>query len=288
MKKSILLAISIFAAVSVISCSKSQQPETDNKGIKIDITVGDLEPSTKAVKTGWGMGDVINVFLGSTSSVTPDFTLTYDGSDWKASTPSSEVISTLEANPSGTIKGFYEASNGTTFTTGVYLGCYWYPHEEYVTSLDKYKKTGYLTTYFNNISYTYSSGTLTANINSWKFHTTAQIVVSGLTFEEGRYVLSCESNAVKAQSYIRISDAYGIQTDSLEDRLIDGISNDDGVAFVGVIQSEYDKTDPQPLTLTLHDLVDNKQYTCTNPSAVLYSASWSKLCAIKIPRKYFN
>ena len=282
MKKIFVLATSAIAAILMISCNKAQQPGNDNQGIKVNITVGNLEPSTKAVKTGWTTGDIINVFLNDKEDYAPDFTLTYDGSKWNASELSATVISALEAKPNGIIKGFWEQSNGT----GIWKkdSYYWDAPD-----FDKKESTGtedYLIAHFNDISYTYSSETLTANINTWTFTAPLQIVVNGIDYEKGRYTLW--STSIASLSSIRIFESkieIGIWGSGSEAR-ITGIPNSDGVAFVGKIKS--DGASPQEIYLHLIDNKESKSYIFHKSDAVLYSAANTKICAIKIPFSKFS
>ena len=266
----------------MVSCNKAQQPD-DNQGIKVNITVGSLEQPTKAVKTEWNEGDIINVYLNDKRNYAPDFTLTRVGSQWKASELSATTITALEANPNGTIKGFWEQTNGTGA---------WNKYSYYWDSpdADKGDTSGivdYLVALFGDISYSYSGGTLTANIDSWSFRTNIQIVVTGIVYESGKYTLY--SDAINNISDIRInvsnvSNGYHA-TGSAMGRIA-GISNADGVAFVGGINS--DTSSSQSVTLHLLDNVAGKHYSFTKPDAVLYSAGKTKICAIKVPFSSFS
>ena len=73
MKKTIILAgFALMAAFS--SCNKSEMPDTlPSEGIKLNITVADLSPETKAVKSGWENGDRLNLYFeGWNESATSD------------------------------------------------------------------------------------------------------------------------------------------------------------------------------------------------------------------------
>lgn len=278
-KTSILFAV--VALVASAACNKVQQAETPS--VKVNITVQELDPGTKAVKTKWEDGDIINVFFQGTSSTTPDFTLTRDGSSWKASTLSDEVIATLEANPAGKLKGFWEASNGTGgWTMNDNMTIAWSPREQYRN--EAYDFTPYLTTYFNEIDYSYTSGTLTANISGWNYATNIQIVVTGIPEEPGNYTLGA-SDIIYAMTSITIAPNVNNGTTQLR---TGGIANTDGVAFVAFLRPSYESTDPQSITLNLIDNKANKIYSVTNPSAILYSNYRKQLCAIKIPFAAFK
>ena len=96
MKKTLTLLWMASALWAAASCSKSEmdirEPETPSEesveSVKVNISVSGLSPDTKAIKKGWESGDIINVYLDDAENInTPDFTLTYDGSSWKASRP---------------------------------------------------------------------------------------------------------------------------------------------------------------------------------------------------------
>ena len=97
MKKIFVVAALAASVFTMFSCEKANQLADENQSIEINVTVGNLD--TKALKTGWVNGDIINVYLDNVTAYTPDFTLTYDGTKWVASELSSDAISRLQ--PSG-------------------------------------------------------------------------------------------------------------------------------------------------------------------------------------------
>ena len=66
MKKIYAFLMAVIAIVTV-SCNNDDKLFNEHSsadgGLKVDITVADLQPSTKAIKTGWANGDIINVYL---------------------------------------------------------------------------------------------------------------------------------------------------------------------------------------------------------------------------------
>ena len=214
MKKTLTLlwtAAALLAAAA--SCSKkemdTQEPEAPSaesvESVKVNISVSGLTPDTKAIKKGWESGDIINVYLddycGAKSDLIPDFTLTYDGSSWKASDLKAEATARLKA--SGTLKGFWEASN-SCFGSGDRWSISYFEGSEtnrgtQITWPDSDKRattgiTSYLLALCNNVAYTYSENTLSASITDWKFATTMQVVVTGLP--EGNYSLRGNMKAI--------------------------------------------------------------------------------------------
>ena len=118
MKKTIILAgFALMAAFS--SCNKSEMPEAaTTDGIKLNITVADLSPETKAVKKGWENGDRLNLYFeGWNESATsdnyqkePDMILKYDGSKWQIESQDASLSSRLKSTD-GKFTALWESSN---------------------------------------------------------------------------------------------------------------------------------------------------------------------------------
>ena len=118
MKKTIILAgFALMAAFS--SCNKSEMPEAaTTDGIKLNITVADLSPETKAVKKGWENGDRLNLYFeGWNESATsdnyqkePDMILKYDGSKWQTESQVASLSSRLKES-GGQFTALWESSN---------------------------------------------------------------------------------------------------------------------------------------------------------------------------------
>lgn len=289
MKKIYMILAAAVLAAAAASCQKNEiaAPEVEQtpQSVKVNITVSSLTPDTKAIKTGWENGDKLNVYLEDAADFTPDFVLTFDGTNWTSSVFSVAVISRLKKT-GGYLRGFWEASNSCMSSSD------WDNGGPAVTFPDAVKDgtTGivnYLVAEFNNISYTYDAGTLTANINAWRFRTNFQLVVTGLTYEAGRYTLFSNGidncNVIDTQtgsapyecftSYNGSGSTYG---------RIAGIPNADGVAFVGGIASET----PTDYTFHLIDNTTGVDYTFSK-TATLNSDSYTKVVAIKIPISKF-
>jgi len=237
MKKIFVFAVAAVAAIATISCNKTQQPENDSRdGIKVNIAVDALE--TKAIKDRWTTGDIINVYLDDIIAHTPDFTLTYNGSKWVASEITSEVAARLKA--SGYLKGFWEGSNSYAASAewNKWMAGTNYAYIDF-PGRAKMSTTGVQTQLlacFKN-DYTFDGSELSANISTWdKTATTFQMVVTGLP--SGSYSLYTDSNQIGAVQGICVagnnvsSSNYGSTSSSAK---IAGISNADGVAFVGQV-----------------------------------------------------
>ena len=69
----ILAAVAWFAAAS---CTQTEinVPETEVQNVTVNIAVSDLQPGTKAIKTGWSNGDIIHVYLDDAMCITGKWT----------------------------------------------------------------------------------------------------------------------------------------------------------------------------------------------------------------------
>ena len=305
MKKTLTLLWMASALWAAASCSKSEmdirEPETPSEesveSVKVNISVSGLSPDTKAIKKGWESGDIINVYLDDAENInTPDFTLTYDGSSWKASALDASVAARLKTS-GGTIYGFWEDSNSCISNEDWKNNQYsWYiqfPRIEGVGS------EGHIVADFS-VPYTFSvrDRTLTATIDGWKFKTDFQVVVSGLEYTPGRYVLYTEDYyTLTAYEKIRsLSLIYSpliwhgeqntpidISAGDVGGRII-GIENEDGVAFVGQM---YSSASRQDFLFYLHDRHTDITYTFEKFGAINYSLPKNKLTTVKIPFSKF-
>lgn len=272
----------IFAGLALllgsVSCNKVDNGGVKTPDVKIDIQVAELGTSTKAIKTSWAEGDVVNVYLSDATSYVPDFTLTYDGEAWTSSEMTDEVKDRLQE--SGTIKGFWEASN-----TAASAGGDWNRSSSYITFNQSNSATSgvkqYLTACFS-ASYTYADGSLTAAIDSWTFPTgLIQIVVTGL--EHNQFCLT--------QYNIMTLNMYNITEENIlpsfygSNCRISGIENEDGLAFVGCLNANLYEGDE--FTLKLYDLEDDSIYAFTKTLETDLSGFEHNLNAIKIPFSKF-
>ena len=241
--------------------------------------MAELGTSTKAIKTGWTEGDVVNVYLSDATSYVPDFTLTYDGEAWTPSDMTDEVKARLEE--SGTIKGFWEASNTTASTGGD-----WDRYESYISFNQSNSETSgvkqYLTACFS-ASYTYADGSLTAAIDSWTFpQGLIQIVVTGL--EHNQFCLT-QYNIMTLNMY-NITDEDILPSFYGSNCRISGIENEDGLAFVGCLNTNL--YEGHEFTLKLYDLEDDSIYAFTKTLETDLLGFEHNLNAIKIPFSKFE
>ena len=303
MKKTLTLLWMASALWAAASCNKSErdirEPETPSaesvESVKVNISVSGLTPDTKAVKKGWESGDIINVYLdnycGANSDLIPDFTLTYDGSSWKASDLKAEATARLKA--SGTLKGFWEASN-SCFGSGDRWESYYFEGSETNRGTvikwpdsDKRETTGitsYLLALCNDVAYTYSENTLSASITDWKFATTMQVVVTGLP--EGNYSLRGNNSFSIASMSNIIMGPDEIRCGSSSSKgWISGISNTDGIAFVGELYGDNQKVQR---SFILKNNTTGHEYIYTSGEVKLTSNNKTKVVGVKIPFSKFT
>lgn len=258
-KLSFFIAVVGFV-VAAVSCNKTE-PISMSSDIVVNFTVSDLEPETKAVKNSWEKGDVINVYLSDTFALEPDFTLTFNGSSWKSSVLSQEVIDRLE--PTGKVNCFWEASNSSVdWKSSAIDNAYikYFPEDGDGTKV-------FLAARSNAVDYEFDGEELNATIDKWIFLTTAQVVVAGLDPEEAaRYNLSC--NQISVPSSIQVyrdnpeSDPRIIVSSGTVGAKICGIPNEDGVAFVGGRVKDRDGE----FVFTLYDSVEKTTSLYSVPS----------------------
>jgi len=271
--KKLYYAFAALAVLCLASCNKEETVATPEKSVvaapvKVNISVGNLAPETKAMKKAWASGDLINIWFDARNNLTPDLRLTYDGTQWVAGEISSEAAASLSA--SGTVYGFWEDTNSalswknpTVTSDGMIIYNYYDDDSNdetynYVFGAEFGGSGDY------KVSYTFDGSKLEASIDTWKFINEhyVQFVITGIDTSKEWYLRE-----------FAFMNVYGIQikSTSLDASLsgknyyIRGRSNEDGVAFVGVTsvaEREY--------LFTLYNATDNKYYTysltaqCTN------------------------
>ena len=269
----------LFAAISMLmlaaSCQK-ESPLAEGK-VKVNIEVGDFGPGTKAIKTGWEVGDKINIWFGNAYwTVLPQLVLTRTASGWESSEVDEAVLSA-----SGTFKAIYEASNNL-FESAASSKYAYYEGTQLSYNTGTYSDFGNIypipvACCANGVSYTYDSDTkeLSGSISDWKALTKQQVVVTGLSGDPGDYAMTFHNNA------------YGIDHfyyDACENAFISeggvcnglgnaynwsqGVTNADGTAFhfgsyafsdASVITSDVS----WPFGLYLYDMKNEKMYEAT-------------------------
>ena len=293
MKNINILLATLAMLVATVSCNNDDKIQTEEPGvpagsIRVNISISDLQSTTKAVKTGWANGDIINIWFDKHAYQTPDLTMTYNNGAWAASEISNEIAAQLKAN--GTLWGFYEASNSATtawtFDDDGIPGegaCFITPGSNW---LDGTK--GYLTVDFNNLSYTFDGTTLSAKLDNWNYGTDFQMVITGLDQTKTWIMRSYEVKNWygKTQSFYGedYETGYSWYRIGGSDKPIIGMPNADGLAFYGRLTTQA--TNLREYIFTLYNTTDYIAYTFTK-TAQLNSNNCKKLVAIKVPFNKF-
>ena len=293
MKKTILLAgFALIAAFS--SCNKSEMPEAaTTDGIKLNITVADMSPETKAVKKGWENGDRLNLYFeGWNESATsdnyqkePDMILKYDGSKWQIESQVASLSSRLKST-GGKFTALWESGNDLIgYRLKWYDHAVWYQH-----SYNRNQYTSYNDTYHSpmvvhsaGVEYTFDGSTLTANISDWIFDTKFKVLVktedTGLKGKANDLVLQVK---VGETGYANPKGAIVVNRDYIMFLLSNGSSNyigmqgavaeSDGLAFYYVY---CDATASDTIIFSLIDTTDGTTKTYSVSGKTLDSNSYT-------------
>ena len=237
--------IYLFAAAATLlaaSCNKIETTEQEitPDAIQLNIKVANLTgtPDTKAAKTGWVSGDKINIwfddwnFKEEADNHIPDMVITYDGSVWKVSSQVSGLSARLKAN--GKLTALFEGYNDLSkYTYQYYDGEWFHP------AIVKPAIANYSTVYNSpmvvtavGLSYTYSDGTITANLDDWNFDTMFKVLLkndnSKLTHSADKYYLQVKN--ITANNYAAAKGAIVVTPGSVNPSIGNGSSNSRGFA----------------------------------------------------------
>jgi len=278
MKKLALYFSTVVAALLFAACDKEIILSDDNRGgdssdsVVVNISVdGMFGNDTKAVKAGWENGDKLNIwFDGAYWNVAPQLVLTYNGSSWDASSVSSSILSA-----SGKFIVIYEASN-SLFNATISNTYARFPGN----STDGYNVP--VSCYKNGVSYTFSDGTLTANISGWKFFSQLQVVITGLSKSADMYAMTIDG--VENRSAFLFSNNAAYASNHSTGGWSAGVANSDGVAFCYGLNSN---TNARDITFTLKDKETGTIYTYTKNSTAL-NLNENNLKAIRIASSKFS
>lgn len=281
MKKIIIAFAALAAAFSLVSCSK-EQAEATSTDLKLNITVSNIDggTDTKAIKTGWKAGDKLNIWFDETDHTNPDLVIKYDGTEWKKDATAAVTGKKPAAN--GTLVVLYEGNNDWNSYT--HTSDYMYPKTEAYAGA----KSGYVFAQpiaiknGEGITYTYSSNTLTANLNKWECITRLQVVVTGLDSSKAANYALKEQNMYRGTVYFDPGKTK-ITSSSESTNPTLGVPNEDGVAFC-FTRSYYN---PSNRNFTLIDLstMQEKTYSISGVSA---ETSTTKIVGIKIAASKFE
>ena len=237
--------IYLFAAAATLlaaSCNKIETTEQEitPDAIQLNIKVANLTgtPDTKAAKTGWVSGDKINIWFDDWNypkpieNHIPDMVITYNGSVWKVSSQVSGLSARLNAN--GKLTALFEGYNDLSKYTYQYYDGEWF-HPAIVKPAIANYSTVYnspMVAYAQGLSYSYSNGTITANLNNWNFDTMFKVLLkndnSKLTHSADKYYLQVKN--ITANNYAAAKGAIVVTPGSVNPSIGNGSSNSRGFA----------------------------------------------------------
>lgn len=203
MKKTLLI---LAALTAFVSCYK-EEPVIDTDPVEINpenivfnVTVGDLGPDTKSVKTSWKKGDIIWAWVDGNYNKTRDLEITYDGEKWIVALfrpgctfkDGGKIAAFFEGNNNINryefSEDFFETSTGMGLESKVVLDtrdgqtCYQYPMIAACESTYSYDRA----------TSNPATSMVTINLNNWEFLTSIQVVIPGLDASEAaNYTLTC-------------------------------------------------------------------------------------------------
>ena len=237
--------IYLFAAAATLlaaSCNKIETTEQEitPDAIQLNIKVANLTgtPDTKAAKTGWVSGDKINIWFDDWNNTEPkenhipDMVITYDGSVWKVSSQVSGLSARLKAN--GKLTALFEGYNDLSKYTYNYHNGEWFNPAKVKLAIATYEDVynSPMVAYAQGLSYSYSNGTITANLNNWNFDTMFKVLLkndnSKLTHSADKYYLQVKN--ITANNYAAAKGAIVVTPGSVNPSIGNGSSNSRGFA----------------------------------------------------------
>lgn len=274
--KHILTILAACTAMCLASCNKSdiQDEIQDVSNFQVNISVSNPtgEQTRSMLKSGWGLGDQLNIWYDYNYQTTPDLVLTYDGTGW------SVMSQRLGAVPqaSGYLRALYEENNNlsvySTSGTDYYAVKSYFFEFEKITSDEKTIYKTQMNVSSKVIPYTFSDNVLTANINSWYLNNNTEVFVSGL--ESGDWAMRAtyysslegvkpfllvgQNISVSGLQYeekpIQISNGYAIAANYVFNKNVDG-----GRLFLFARNSVSNKD----VTFHLYNINTKVEYTYT-------------------------
>lgn len=237
--------IYLFAAAATLlaaSCNKIETTEQEitPDAIQLNIKVANLTdtPDTKAAKTDWVSGDKINIWFDDWNKTEqeenhiPDMVITYDGSVWKVSSQVSGLSARLNAN--GKLTALFEGFNDLSKYTYNYHGGEWFNPAIVKPAIATYEEVynSPMVAYAQGLSYSYSNGTITANLDNWNFDTMFKVLLkndnSELKHSAEKYYLQVKN--ITANNYAAAKGAIVVTPGSVNPSIGNGSSNSRGFA----------------------------------------------------------
>lgn len=307
-KTSILLAAAAILAAAV-SCNKEQnviEEPAAPTNIQVNITVSDMMPATKAIKSGWTSGDKINIWFDGAQTVTPHLIITYDGSKWVPGTINPTAEAALKTDDTGTFRYLFEATNNLAAYDKPFTWQFAFPSGK-INSQDYYSPVMAVGSPRGDVKYDYDGTTLTLNLSGWMYITNTQIVVTGLSGNPEDWCLKMKTGTY---SWYSIQDLRNLGSEDhisfgySDSHASRGTANADGVAFYfrSITNEIYNVSSVSSYadhTFTLYNATESYQFvkTATPITSAYYTAHSGAgaadvidhtFTAIKIPFSKFS
>ena len=240
--KKIFYLLAAAATLLAASCNKIETTEQKitPDAIQLNIKVANLTdtPDTKAAKTGWVSGDKINIWFDDwnlkekAENHIPDMVITYDGSAWKVSSQVSGLSLRLKAN--GKLTALFEGFNDLSKYTYNYDDCEWFYPAKVKLAIATYENVynSPMVVAAKGLSYSYSDGTITADLDNWDFYTMFKVLLkndnSKLIYSAEKYYLQVKN--ITANNYAAAKGAIVVMPGSVNPSILNGSSNNYGFA----------------------------------------------------------
>ena len=239
--KKIFYLLAAAATLLAASCNKIETTEQEitPDAIQLNIKVANLTgtPDTKAAKTGWVNGDKINIWFDNwnfeeeADNHTPDMVITYDGSAWKVSSQVSGLSARLKAD--GKLTALFEGFNDLSkYTYNYDRGEWFHPANRYLEVAAGNVYNSPMVVYAEGLSYSYSHGTITADLDNWNFYTMFKVLLkndnSELIHSAEKYYLQVKN--ITAKTFAGAKGAIIVNPDSDNPTIGDGSCNYSGFA----------------------------------------------------------
>ena len=304
--KKIFYLLAAAATLLAASCNKIETTEQEitPDAIQLNIKVANLTgtPDTKAAKTGWVSGDKINIWLDDWNypepkeNHIPDMVITYDGSAWKVSSQVSGLSARLKAN--GKLTAVFEGYNDLSkYTYALKDGEWFYPVK--VLGIDDVYNSPMVVA-ANGLSYSYSNGTITANLDNWKIHTQFKVLLkndnSKLIHSADKYYLQVKN--ITTGKYASAKGTIGVNPrnpvknyptiqygQSNMKGFAGGVQEADGIAFYYINLSassediQFTLYNSQDATVTTYTAI-GKTVTCNDKKCIGVAINYSKFTTL--------
>ena len=306
--KKIFYLLAAAATLLAASCNKIETTEQEitPDAIQLNIKVANLTgtPDTKAAKTGWVSGDKINIwfdnwnFKEKVENHIPDMVITYDGSDWKVSSQVSGLSARLKAN--GKLTALFEGYNDLSkYTYQYYIGGEWFHPAKVKLAIPPYEDVynSPMVAYAQGLSYSYSAGTITANLDNWNFYTMFKVLLkndnSKLIYSAEKYYLQVKN--ITTNEYAKAKGAIVVMPGSVNPTILNGSSNNygfaagvqeaDGIAFYYISLSassediQFTLYNGQDATVTTFTAT-GKTVACDSKKCIGVAINYSKFASL--------